>query len=72
MSKFIVIEHNATTGEVIEREMTAEEQARKTAEIADSIERKAKAEAQLAAKEAAQNKLATLGLTPQDIKALGF
>lgn len=68
----MIIEHNVTTGEVIEREMTAKELAQFAKDVAEreAIET---AEAQAAAaKEAAQAKLAALGLTTDDLKALGL
>jgi hypothetical protein len=68
----MIIEANCTTGEVIERELTAEELAQKEADNANAIELKnaqAKAEAD---KIAAQAKLAALGLTTDDLKALGL
>jgi hypothetical protein len=61
--------HNAATGEIVEREMTPEELAqlendrRKAAELI-AIKEQAKSEA-LA-------KLAPLGLTADDVKALGL
>ena len=68
--------HNATTGEVIEREMTAEEleqfdkdSAEAAAQAAERAALQAEAEA---AKAAAQAKLAALGLTTDDLKALGL
>ena len=68
----MVQEHNATTGEVTIRPMTAEEIAQAELDRA-SIE--ALKEAQIAAdlaREAAQAKLAALGLTTDDLKALGL
>jgi len=65
--------HNATTDEITVREMTDEEQANFDAANAQSIaqaeENKAAAKA---AKEAAEAKLAALGLTADDLKALGL
>ena len=64
--------HNATTGEVIERDMTADELAQWEADKAAS-EAKAQADAAKAAdKAAAQAKLAALGLTTDDLRALGL
>jgi len=71
MSKQMITIHNVETGEVIEREMTAEE----IAELAQINAPKALTEEELqaiAAKEAAQTKLAALGLTTEDLKALGL
>jgi hypothetical protein len=72
----MIIEANCTTGEVIERELTADELAQAEADKANAIALKnaaAAAEAQaLAAKETAQAKLSALGLTTDDLKALGL
>jgi len=60
------------TGEVIEREMNAEELAQWEA---DKTQAEAKLEAKnqaVLAKAAAQAKLAALGLTADDLKALGL
>jgi hypothetical protein len=72
--KIIEKEYNALTGEetIIERDETADEvKARKIyeAEQAERLTLKAKAET---AKAAAQAKLAALGLTEDDLKALGL
>jgi len=72
----IRIEHNVETGEVTEIELTAEE-------IADVLARQEAAKPKVAAieaeiakfkadKESAQAKLAALGLTADDLKALGL
>lgn len=64
--------HNLETNEVLDREMNDDEFAQY--EIDQAIEaelRLAELEAQ-AAKEAAQQKLAVLGLTPDDLRALGL
>lgn len=64
--------HNVETGEIITREMNAEELAQDTADKAAYAafkEAEAKAEADKAAAEA---KLAALGLTTDDLKALGL
>lgn len=72
----MIIEANCTTGQIIERELTAEELAQAEADKANAIALKnaaAAAEAQaLAAKETAQAKLSALGLTTDDLKALGL
>jgi len=74
--KPIVKIHNTETNEVIDREMTDEEyseflivEARIDAEIAEQEQVKAEAEAK---KAAAETKLAALGLTAEDLKALGL
>jgi hypothetical protein len=72
MSKLMIKIHNTETGEIIEREMNAEELAQIKAdelELTAKIEAEAKAEA---AKSAAEAKLAALGLTAEDLKALGL
>jgi hypothetical protein len=67
---------NVETDEVILREMTDEEQAIRNAEVAEYNAKlateTAEAEAAKLAKEAAQEKLAALGLTADDLKALGL
>ena len=65
-------EHDATTGEVIERDATPEELANaKASEAATKARQLAETNAQAAA-EAAKAKLAALGLTADDLKALGL
>jgi len=64
--------HNTETGEIIEREMNAEELAQlklDEVELAAKAERAAKAESD---KAKAQAKLEALGLTFDDLKALGL
>ena len=64
--------HNAQTGKVIEREMNAEEQAQWQS-VQDRLAARQEAEVEAAAKKAtAEAKLAALGLTPDDLKALGL
>lgn len=64
--------HDLATGEVIDREMTnAEFEEYKAQQVIDAEAAQAIANAQ-AAKEAAQAKLAALGLTVDDLKALGL
>ena len=63
---------NAETGEEIIRDMNAEELAQWEIDKAKSVEREAKEAAAVSAKEAAQAKLAALGLTTEDLKALGL
>jgi hypothetical protein len=68
---------NCETGEAIEREMTADELANYNA-LKASVDADIAAPQQLAQdkmiqdKQAAQAKLAALGLTPDDLKALGL
>jgi hypothetical protein len=68
------IEVNCTTGEVIERPLTAEELAQREADAAAyavaEAEREATETAAQAAKESAQAKLTALGLTAEEIAAL--
>ena len=68
------IEVNCTTGEVIERPLTAEEIAQREQDAAkaeaDRVAREAEEAARIAAKESAQSKLAALGLTSEEISAL--
>lgn len=59
--------HNIETNEIIDREMTDEEAAALLPNPLTEEE-----QAQLAAKNAAQAKLAALGLTADDLKALGL
>ena len=64
--------HNAQTGQVIEREMNAEEQAQWQS-VQDRLATRIEAENETAAKKAiAEAKLAALGLTADDLKALGL
>ena len=68
------IEVNCTTGEVTERDLTAEEISQREAEAAAHAVAQAEAEAAQAAVEAARasanEKLAGLGLTTEEIAAL--
>ena len=63
---------NAETGEEIIRDMNAEELTQWEIDKATSVERLAKELQAQSAKEAAQAKLAALGLTTDDLKALGL
>ena len=60
------------TNEVIERDMNAEELVALEADRAQEAERQAEADAKAAAKAAAEAKLEALGLTADDLKALGL
>jgi hypothetical protein len=68
------IEVNCETGEVIERPLTAEEIAANEAAAAqaaaDALAAEEEAQAKAAAKASAQAKLATLGLTADEVAAL--
>lgn len=70
-----VVEIDCSTGESIERDMTAEEIANMEAMRAESEARRAEEEAAAAAKAeakaSAEAKLAKLGLTADEIAALG-
>ena len=74
MTNPIVRIHNQETGEIIDREMTAEELAIAEANQAEQAARVHEAEAEAAAvaeaKANAQAKLAALGLTQEEIAAL--
>ena len=63
---------NATTGEQIVRDMTDDEQMAYEANLNSYRQRLAKEELEAAAKIAAQAKLAALGLTVEDLQALGL
>jgi ribosomal protein L9 len=67
---------NVETGEVIERELNADEIAQQEIDEIKSVEKLAKQlqeEApQIAAKATAEGKLAALGLTTDDLRALGL
>ena len=64
--------HDLSTNEIVDREMNDAEFAQfETDQAAQAIEAAAKAEAE-AAKVAAQAKLSALGLTADDLKALGL
>lgn len=68
--------YDHATGEEIEREMTETEQAIRNKEVSDWLEIKSAKEAEIAevetAKQTAQAKLAAIGLTPDDLAALGL
>jgi len=72
MSRPMIRIHNSETNEVIDREMTATEfkiyEANQEAELA----RQAEVEAKAQAKAKAEGKLAALGLTTDDLRALGL
>jgi hypothetical protein len=67
---------DASTGEEVEREMTDEEQASRDAEVTAYLAEKAKKEGESlkaeADKSSAAAKLAALGLTLDDLKAIGL
>jgi FMN-dependent NADH-azoreductase len=72
MSDLMVKVHNVETGEIIEREMNAQELAQYDKEQAEAQASATKQAEAKAAKEAAEAKLAALGLTADDLKALGL
>jgi hypothetical protein len=64
--------HNTELNEVIDREMTDDEFAKYQADQALWVAEKAERASTLTAREAAQAKLAELGLTVEDLQALGL
>ncbi len=72
--KLFIYDHN--TGEQIERQMTDEEQAERDAQVAAWLAQEAakiaETQALEEAKTAAQAKLTALGLTTEDLQALGL
>jgi len=72
MTKPMIRIHDVTTDEIVDREMTdVEFKAYQAQQVVDAAELAALAEAE-AAKETAQAKLEALGLTVDDLKALGL
>jgi hypothetical protein len=67
MTKPFIVIHNTTTGEIIEREMTAQELAQQEADLAVA-EAKAQVKAEAQAKR--QTLLAKLGITEDEAKLL--
>jgi hypothetical protein len=72
MAKPIIRIHNAETNEIIDREMDNAEFAKYQSDQAEAEAKEAEAEAKAQAKTAAQAKLAALGLTVEDLTALGL
>lgn len=68
MSEFI--EANCETGEVLERDMTVEEQELHASMLADGEQFEQAASSEAAAKASALAKLQALGLTEEEVKAL--
>ncbi len=64
--------HNTETNEVIDREMNDAEYEQYLKDVAKEETRLAEAEAKAEAKAAAEGKLAALGLTTDDLRALGL
>ena len=68
----MVREYNTQTNEIIDREMTDQEYAQYQINQAEYAEEKAEEKAKAQAKATAENKLAKLGLTTDDLRALGL
>jgi hypothetical protein len=64
--------YNAETGEEIIRDANAQELAQMEIDNANAANRRAEEEAKAQAKAAAEGKLAALGLTTDDLRALGL
>ena len=67
-----IMEINCETGEEIIRDANAEEIAQMELDAATAAARQAEVEAKAQAKAAAEAKLAALGLTTDDLRALGL
>lgn len=72
MNKPIIKIHNTETNEIIDREMTDDEFVQYEILLEQNKKRNAEIEAKAEAKETAQAKLAALGLTVEDLQALGL
>ena len=72
MSRPMIRIHNTQTDEVIDREMNDNEFAAYEIDQANYQAELAEAEAKAQAKAAAEGKLAALGLTTDDLRALGL
>ncbi len=72
MTKPMVRIHDVATGEIIDREMNAEELAQLEIDQEAFAAEKTRAAAQADAKAAAEAKLSALGLTTDDLRALGL
>ena len=72
MSNPMIRIHDLATNQVIDREMTETEFSQWEIEQAATAAIQAQFEANAQAKELAQSKLAALGLTADDLKALGL
>ena len=66
----MALDVNAQTGEVIKRELNAEELAFRLATISETSAREAEAQAKADARTSALNKLSALGLTQEEIDSL--
>jgi len=67
-----IVIHNTETGEIIERDMTAKELAQHEKDLANAKAEQIKKQEKATAKAAAEAKLTALGLTADDLKALGL
>jgi hypothetical protein len=72
MSKLQIRIHNTETNEIIDRDMTDEEISQFELNQLNELKLSNELAEKLAAKEAAQAKLAALGLTVEDLQALGL
>jgi len=72
MTKPTMRVHDTETNEIIDREMTDDEFAKYQEAQAYFAAQKSEMEAKLIAKESAQAKLTALGLTIEDLQALGL
>lgn len=72
MSKPTIRIHNSETDEIIDREMTDAEFAKHKADKVEADAKAAEVDAKAQAKAAAQAKLTALGLTVEDLTALGL
>ncbi len=72
MATLTKIVHNVATGEIIERELNEKELAQLEIDIAAAKTKAEQDAAKAAKKAAAEAKLAALGLTADDLKALGL
>jgi len=71
-SRPIIRIHDLATDEIIDREMNDQEFAQHQAHLENEAAIKAEAEAKAQAKATAEGKLAALGLTTDDLRALGL
>jgi hypothetical protein len=72
MTKPIIRIHDLATDEVIDREMNNAEYTQHLKDVAESEARKTETDAKAQAKATAEGKLAALGLTTDDLRALGL
>ena len=72
MTRPIIRIHDLATNEVVDREMNDAEYAQHLEYVAKEEARLAEVEAKADAKAAAEGKLAALGLTTDDLRALGL